>query len=122
MRTIRLNGPIIDVTDDPNQAIGDFLGYALSVAKLSGRPRAEELAERFAPGGKGLVVPDCYVAYRATEPDWTVPELSGYAEGDFDRMEIWVLTKLGFGEPDRTAVLEGSEVRHLLKAALALYT
>ncbi len=124
MRTVRPEGPIIYVTDDPNLVISDFLGYALSLHKISGRPRAEELAERFSPEGSGMALP-IFVAYRATEPDDIPPELnelSEYAKDDFDRMEIWVLTRLPPGQLSESAVVEGSELRHLLNEALAQTT
>ncbi|MER6173599.1 hypothetical protein [Streptosporangium sp. NPDC001681] len=121
MRTVRLEGRSFSVTDDPDRVIGGFLSYALSLNRLSGRPPAEEFAERFSPDGSEMVVPDTFVAYRATESDDTVPELWEYTAEDFDRMELWVLVLFQWHPlPDNRAVIEGPELRHLLNEALAL--
>ncbi|MFI6813416.1 hypothetical protein ACIBG7_13440 [Nonomuraea sp. NPDC050328] len=122
MRAIWRDGPIIRVTDDPGRVIGEFLGYALSAHVLSGRARgelAEDLAERFGPDGRGLTVPDLFVAYRATEPDDLPPELAEGTQADLGRAELWVLTRLRFGgRAEASAVVEGEELRRLLGEAL----
>ncbi|MER7209476.1 hypothetical protein ABT340_20630 [Streptosporangium sp. NPDC000239] len=118
MRAILRDGPVIRVTDDPDGVIGEFLEYALSAHALSRRERArlaDDLAERFAPDGGGLTVPDLFVAYQAAEPDDLPPNLVEEARGELGRAELWVLTRLRFrGRPEASAVVEGDEVRRLL--------
>ncbi|GAA1558698.1 hypothetical protein GCM10009678_47160 [Actinomadura kijaniata] len=120
MRTVRLQGPLFHVTEDPDQVIGDFLGFALSLRNLSGRLTAEELHERFRPGGSGMRLPDVFAAYRARESDAVPPEFDGWEAEDLERRELWVLTRLRFGESSPSALVEGPELRHLLDRALAL--
>ncbi|GIH96266.1 hypothetical protein ACFFMN_39415 [Planobispora siamensis] len=118
MRTVRLQSPSYNVTDDPDQVIGDFLGYALSLRALSGRPPAEELAERFSPTGRGMRLPDVFAAYRAEEPDDIPPELAEEA-AEVGRTEIWVLTRLRYSSAPDSALVEGPELRHLLAEGMA---
>ncbi|MEV4374824.1 hypothetical protein AB0J71_47795 [Nonomuraea sp. NPDC049637] len=121
MRAILRDGPVIRVSDDPDGVIGEFLEYALSAHALSGRERtelADDLAERFAPDGRGLTVPDLFVAYRAVEPD-DLPPCPEEVRVELGRVELWVLTRLRFrGRPEASAVIEGDEVRRLLSEVL----
>ncbi len=119
MRTVRASGPILDVSEDPKKVISDFLGYAFSLKKLSGRPSAEELAERFSPKGSGMTIQDTFVAYRAEAPDDVPPEFTETAPVDLKK-ELWVLTRLHFGKPSTSALVEGEELRHLIQEALKL--
>ncbi|MGK5552538.1 hypothetical protein ACSNOI_13075 [Actinomadura kijaniata] len=120
MRTVRLQGPLFRVTEDPEQVIGDFLGFALSLHNLSGRLTTEELRERFHPEGNGMRLPDVFAAYRAREGDDIPSELDGWEDADLERKELWVLTRLRFGGWSPSALVEGPELRHLLDQALAL--
>lgn len=118
MRTVRLEGPLYNVTQDPDQVIGQFLGFALSLKSPSGRPLAEELAELFSPKGKGMRLPDTFAAYRAEAPDDIPEELAERFAKDVGRKELWVLTRMRFGKAPDSAVVEGSELRHLLTEGL----
>ncbi|GGT02091.1 hypothetical protein GCM10010156_70030 [Planobispora rosea] len=120
MRTLRLDGPFIRVSQDPQEVIGDFLGFALSLGNLSGRPPAEEFAEIFSPAGRGMRLPDTFAAYRAGEPDGVPEEFGEMAAEELERREIWVLTRLRYGTAPVSALVEGPELRHLLGEALAL--
>jgi len=122
MRTLRLQAPNIVVSEDPDRVIGEFLSYALSLKNLSGRPPAEEFAERFSPKGRGMTLPDVFLAYRAEIADDLPPELSEQAAKDVGRKELWVLSRLEFGKAADSAVIEGPELRHLLNEALAQRT
>ncbi|WP_030177196.1 hypothetical protein [Spirillospora albida] len=117
MRTVRLEGVSYNVDRDPDGVIGDFLGYALSLRNLSGRPPAEEFADLFSPAGRGMRLPDVFSAYRAEEPD-DIPEEFGdrYAQ-DVETGELWVLTRLRYGHAADSAVVEGPELRRLLRSA-----
>jgi Zn-dependent oligopeptidase len=118
MRTVRLEGVLFNVTQDPNQVIGEFLGYAVSLKSASGRPAAEELAERFSPKGKGMRLPDVFAAYRAEALDDLPEELTEQFANEVGRKELWVLTRLQFGKVPASAVVEGNELRRLLNEAV----
>ncbi|GII05714.1 hypothetical protein [Planobispora takensis] len=118
MRAVRLQSPFYDVTDDPDRVIGDFLGYALSLRNLSGRPPAEEFAELFSPTGRGMRLPDVFAAYRAEEPDDIPEELTGQVT-EVGRTELWVLTRLRYGAGADSVLVGGPELRHLLAEGLA---
>ncbi|MCP3169336.1 hypothetical protein [Myxococcus qinghaiensis] len=120
MRTVRLEGPSLDVSDDPNGVIGEFLAYALSLKNLSGREPAEEFAERFSPEGQGMSLPDVFMAYRAEGQDDLPPELGEEAWAELGEKEPWVLSRLQYGWAPESAVLEGAELRHLLQESLLL--
>ncbi|WP_146087233.1 hypothetical protein [Thermomonospora echinospora] len=115
-------GPLFDVSGDSNGVIGDFLGFALSLRNLSGRPATEEFAERFSPAGSGMLLPDVFAAYRAEEPDDFPPEFGEQVTGEVGRKELWVLTRLRYGQTPTSAVIDGPELRHLLNEALAQRT
>nr|AYM53765.1 hypothetical protein [Cystobacter sp.] len=119
MRTVRFEGYTIYVSDDPNRVIGSFLSYALSLQNISKRPPAEEFADRFSPEGRGLSLPDLFVAYRAESPDDFPPEFSEESSQDLSRKELWVLSRLEYGHVPDSAVIEGPELRHLLQEALS---
>ncbi|MBG0829712.1 hypothetical protein HS041_18270 [Planomonospora sp. ID67723] len=122
MRTVRLESPFYNVSDDPNRVICDFLGFALSLRHLSGRRPAEELPELFSPTGRGMRLPDVFVAYRAEEPDDIPSELGEQFADEVSRKELWVLTRLQYGKAPDSAVVDGPELRHLLVEALAQRT
>ncbi|GAA3121158.1 hypothetical protein GCM10010466_10110 [Planomonospora alba] len=122
MRTVHLESPFYTVTDDPDRVIGDFLGFALSLRNLSGRPPAEEFADVFSPEGDGMRIPDNFAAYRAEEPDDVPEEFDDRFTEEIGRKELWVLTRLGFGKLPVSAVIEGPELRHLLREGLAQRT
>ncbi|HEX2313535.1 MAG TPA: hypothetical protein VHJ17_07385 [Thermomonospora sp.] len=122
MRRVWYEGPIIKVSEDAHEVIGDFLGFALSLKAISGRPPAEEFAERFSPSGSGMRLPDTFAAYRAEEPDDIPPEFGDEFARELEHRELWVLTRLRFGGAALSAVVEGTELRRLLDEALALRT
>jgi hypothetical protein len=120
MRTVRVEGPSIHVSDDPNRVISEFLAFALSLKNLSGRPPAEEFAERFSPQGDGLSLPDVLVAYRPETPE-DIP--SKYTEEELQELDLkepWVLSVFRYGGPADSEILDGPELRYLLQEALAL--
>lgn len=119
MRTVRLEGPSIRVSEDPNRVIGEFLEFALSLKNISGRPPAEELAERFSPEGQGMSLPDVFMAYRPESPDDLPPESGEEALEALGREELWVLSRLQYGQGPESAIIEGPELRHLLQEALS---
>ncbi|MBA9002378.1 MULTISPECIES: hypothetical protein [Thermomonospora] len=120
MRSVRLEGPIFNVSDDPDGVIGDFLGFALSLRNDSRRYlSAEELAELFSPEGDGMRLPDVFAAYRAVEPDDVPHEFGEQVAEEAGRKELWVLTRLRYGRAPDSAVVQGPELRHLLEAAFA---
>jgi hypothetical protein len=119
MRSVYLNGVVLAVTDDPHGVIGDFLGCAVSLGNLSGRPLTVEFAERFSPEGSGMRFP-VFVAYRAEEPDDIPEEFDDQVRARVGAEELWVLTGLWPGRPPYSAVIEGAELRHLLDEALEL--
>ncbi|MBG0814226.1 hypothetical protein [Planomonospora sp. ID82291] len=57
MRSVHLNGGVFAVTDDPDGVIDVFLGCAVSLEGVSGRPLSVEFAERFSPEGSGMRFP-----------------------------------------------------------------
>lgn len=120
MRTVRPAGTILDVSEDPKKVISDFLGYALSFGKLTGRSPAETLAERFSPQGQGMTVPDVFVAYRPEGPDDLPPEFTEAGPPDLSGKETWVLTRLHFGRLPASELVDGPELRHLIQEALKL--
>ncbi|MFC4057692.1 hypothetical protein ACFOWE_05270, partial [Planomonospora corallina] len=122
MRTVRFESPFYNVTDDPDRVIGDFLGFALSLKNISGRPPAEEFADIFSPEGDGMRLPDTFVAYRAEVPDDVPEEFDDRFTEEIGRKELWVLTRLEFRKMSVSAVIEGPELRHLLHEALAQRT
>ncbi|MFY2556957.1 hypothetical protein ACN469_04955 [Corallococcus terminator] len=120
MRTVRPAGPILDVSEDPKKVISDFLGYALSFGKITGHSPAETLAERFSPQGKGMTVPDVFLAYRPEGPDDLPPEFTEAGSPDLKGKETWVLTRLNFGRLSVSELVDGPELRHLIQEALKL--
>ncbi|GAA3442211.1 hypothetical protein [Planomonospora venezuelensis] len=116
MRSVRLESPFYNVTDDPKRVIGDFLGFALSPGCVSEQPLAEELAESFGPGGRGMRLP-VFVAYRAEEADDVPEEFGDRFTEEIGRRELWVLTNLMPGRTPDSVVIEGPELRHLLADA-----
>lgn len=117
MRTVRLEGVSYNVDRDPDGVIGDFLGFALSLRNISGRPPAEELAELFSPTGRGMRLPDVFSAYRAEEPDDIPEEFGDHYTAEVGAGELWVLTRLRYGHAADSAVVEGPELRRLLHSA-----
>jgi hypothetical protein len=122
MRTVCFKTPFYEVDDDPRKVIGDFLGYALSLKNISERAPAEEFADLFSPSGRGMGLPDVFVAYRAVEPDDVPSEFGEETAREAERKELWVLTRLQWGRAPDSAVVEGDELRHLLGEALEQHT
>ncbi len=118
MRTVRLEGHLYNVTQDPDQVIGEFLGFALALRSSPGRTPAEELAELFSPKGKGLRLPDTFAAYRVEAPEDLPEELAEQFAKDVRRKELWVLTRLKYGKAPDSTIVEGAELRHLLTEGL----
>ncbi|GAT67752.1 hypothetical protein HS048_04815 [Planomonospora sp. ID91781] len=119
MRSVHPTGGGFAVTDDPDGVIDVFLGCAISLGGVSGRPLSVEFAERFSPEGSGMRFP-VFVAYRAEEPDDVPEEFDDQVRAEVGVKELWVLTNLWPGRLPRSAVIEGPELRHLLGEVLEL--
>ncbi|MDX6739592.1 hypothetical protein [Actinocorallia sp. A-T 12471] len=119
MRQVHRDG-ILAATDDPRRVFADFLGCAVSLAGYYGSPLADVLAERFAPDGQGVTIPDTCAVWRVEEfadlPDEYLlgglpPRWAHLTFGP--REEVWALLSL---RPGRTAteLVEGAELRLML--------
>ncbi|GAA0969214.1 hypothetical protein [Actinocorallia libanotica] len=121
MRRVFWNGCVLAATDDPDGVFADFLGCAVCLGNLYGRPLADELAERFAPDGSGMIIPDTFVAYRVRTADDLPDEYlvgglsSGWTHLTFtEAEETWALASLSPGGVALSALVEGAELRGLL--------
>ncbi|HEU4730544.1 MAG TPA: hypothetical protein VFT22_21750 [Kofleriaceae bacterium] len=99
------------VSDDPEGVLSYLLGCFVD------SPFAGEAAERFAPDGEGLALPDTLLAVRADSGDLAElpPEL---APAEPDR-EWWLVSlERPHGRPaPAVVVISGDELRDLLRAA-----
>jgi len=113
-RTVTLQDGRFHVTNDPNGALGCLLGFLASPALTDEAPAAQ----RFAADGPGLTVPDNLVAARAEPID--LAELPPEQVPADPSREWWVLyLDQPHGEPGPSAIMiiEGDELRDLLRAA-----
>ena len=101
------------VSDDPDRVLAYLLGCFID------SPWVGEAAERFAPDGIGLMVPDTLLATRVEGPE----DLSQLSEdripADLDR-EWWLVTRErpgGKQGPPAAVLIEGDDLRALLRDA-----
>ena len=113
MRTVGLDGVRINVSQDPRHLIGDLLEFACSSLHIN------QIEELFAPDGD-FFVPDNIAAYRALEvadlPEdkWAEPPI------DVHKNEVWVISRFRYGQGSEYLLIEGDELRQLLRKAKAL--
>lgn len=113
MRTVTLDYPHINISDDPNHLISDLIEFALSSIYIN------QIEEMFAPDGDGLTVPDIIYGCRVLEVEdlpeymWENPPI------DIFNNEIWVISRL---DDIQHCLIEGEELRHLLKQSKMLRT
>jgi hypothetical protein len=111
MRTVTLDYLRISISDDPDHLIRDIIECAFSP------PYINQIEEMFAPDGNGLTVPDIIYACRVLEvmelPEymWENPPI------DIFNNEIWVISRLCPEPGAKECLIEGEELRHLLKEA-----
>jgi len=128
MRQVSLNAQsMFEVTGDPQGVFLTLLGCAVSL-RGQGRPLAEELAERFAPEGRGLIAGDVFVAYRVRAYEDLPDEyLVGGLPPEWRHLsfepeeETWALIdSFRHGRAPLSELVDGAEVRALLAQAAAL--
>ncbi|MGI5170361.1 hypothetical protein ACQEU3_39025 [Spirillospora sp. CA-253888] len=128
MRQVSLNArSMFEVTGDPQGVFRTLLGCAVSL-RGQGRPLAEELAERFAPEGRGLIAGDVFVAYRVrTYEDLPDEYLVGGLPPEWRHLsfkpeeETWALIdSFRHGQAPFSELVEGAELRALLAQAAEL--
>ncbi len=111
-RTITLRDGRFQVSNDPD----DVLGYLLNC--FTSKSLVGEAAQRFRPDGPGLSLYDTVLAVRAGPIDFAELPLE-QVPADLDREWWWVSLERPHGEPGPPAVviIEGDELRDLLRAA-----
>jgi hypothetical protein len=117
MRKVTFDGRNFQVTDDPENVLGEFLAFAISDPSVS----LEAIRERISPGARGYSVPDTAGAAPVTtiedvmdvfgledQPD--LPDLS-------DHWIVWVQRRTGTDN----ALVAGEELRNALATAASLW-
>ncbi len=106
MRSVTVKGTNVHVTDDPQRVLTQLLTCMME------EPSPRALEPRFASGGEGFVVANVVEARRASEA--SVP----YREAPDGVAEPWIVSMhRGKGKP-ATLILDGTELRSLVHAAL----
>jgi len=118
MRSVTLTGHNFQVTDDPQEALTDFLGLATCSTTMT----SEQILRELETGGDGYAVQGLTGAYEIETVD-DVPNVFFYDE-DFappEGPDWWIVRAQRPGEGSRYLLLQGEELRHLFATASALW-
>ncbi len=105
MRSVHVAGDRVSVTQDPKRVLTQLLSCLLE------QPRPLALEPRFASGGEGFAIDGVVEARPAAGP-------GPYREAPEGLAEPWTVTLHRAKGPPVELVLDGSELRHLVREAL----
>jgi len=118
MRSVTLTGYDFQVTDDPQGALSDFLGFATcSTSRTS-----DQIYDQLQPGGRGYTAQDAAGAYEIESVD-DIP--GGFFVDDAfvppEGPDWWVVWTQRPGHGTSYSLVAGNELRHLFATAAALW-
>ncbi|MEU5557953.1 hypothetical protein AB0H47_17770 [Streptomyces globisporus] len=127
MRQVIENDRIIQVSDDPENIISEFLGYALSLKAFN--LSFDEMLENFKTGGKGIAVPDLFSAWECNDESRSEMEVTIWPLHFIPRTvgeksigeDVWILYRYNFGTRlEASTMIHGKELRNLIKIAFEI--